>query len=195
MVSVVDMLHLLAPLAPSPFKPAAILGSTRPQPATITPTISMENAMIENPAVVATTSNDTSSTCEKEKGSGKRYVFPKIAKDKLLNGNIVVTHPFLVKSTEAELAFCRLLAVEKPFIAPHGSKGTVWKAFVAQLNEQRDDDNKPLYDPPVTERYAKERVSEYQLEGFGSRQIVPLIVGMQGLHKTGMQEYLDCSTV
>ena len=77
------------------------------------------------------------------------------------NGNIVVTYPFLEKSTEAELAFCRLLAVEKPFIAPHGSKTAAWKVFITQLNEQRADDNKLLYDPPMTERYARDRVTEY----------------------------------
>jgi hypothetical protein len=121
----------------------------------------MDDAAIENPAIVAATSNSTTGSSTSEKETKQRYAFPKIEKKKLENGNIIVTNPFLEKSTKAELAFCRLLAVEKPFIAPHGSKGTVWKGFISQINEQRGDDNKLLYDPPITERYAKDRVTEY----------------------------------
>ena len=103
--------------------------------------------------VVATSSSDTETK--------NRHVFPKISKDKLVKGKTITTHPFLEKSTEGELAFCKLLAVEKPFIAPFGTKIAAWKGFVALLNEQRDGNNNLLYDAPVTDRYAKDRLENY----------------------------------
>jgi hypothetical protein len=119
----------------------------------------MDDTAMDNRVVVPATSNITAEA--NEKSVTKRHVFPKITKEKLVKGERIVTNPFLEKSTEAELAFCRLLGVEKPFIAPYGTKTAAWKDFCALLNEQRDDKNELLFDPPVTNRYAKERFSDY----------------------------------
>jgi hypothetical protein len=90
-----------------------------------------------------------------------RHVFPKITKMVLDKGEHIKTYPFLERSCESELIFCRLLAIEKPFVAPHGGVGTAWKDFLSNVNGQRDENNKLVFNPPMTERYAKTRVNDY----------------------------------
>jgi hypothetical protein len=126
----------------------------------------MEEAVTENRAVVAAASIDTEETIESDNDGGNkkgsnRHVFPKITKLKLVKGKHVTTNPFLEKSTDAELAFCHLLTVEKPFLAPHGTKTSAWKDFIVLLNGTRNDDGSLTFDPPVNERYAKDRFAEY----------------------------------
>jgi hypothetical protein len=95
------------------------------------------------------------------KVDGNRHTFPKVTKDKLVDGNIIKSHPFLEKSTEAEISFCRSLQVEKPFLAPHGTKIAAWNDFCELLNKQKDEKGNPLFDPPINQRFAKERLADY----------------------------------
>jgi hypothetical protein len=117
----------------------------------------------ESSNVPATNSFDEDLTSNGNGNSKKnnRHAFPKINKTALNQGEHFTTHPFLEQSLEAELVFCRTLAVDKPFIAPFGSVSSAWKEFITRLNEHRDKDNNLVFDPPVTERYARERVNEY----------------------------------
>jgi hypothetical protein len=117
--------------------------------------------------IVATESTDMADTTDStidssNKRSGNRNVFPKITKESMVKGERIKTHPFLERLCESELAFCKMLAVEKPFLAPHGSVKTAWSDFVSMLNKSVDDNNQQLFSQaPMTERYARERLSEY----------------------------------
>ena len=113
---------------------------------------------LEGNTINCNDSNDGDSGNQKRKG---RHTFPKITKVKVVDGKTITTYPFLEQSMESELVFCRNLASEKPFIAPYGTVSEAWQSFIAGLNLQTDNDNNPLFSPPITERYAKERVNEY----------------------------------
>ena len=122
-----------------------------------------DNQATANNMAEASTNNSSSNSSSNNgtKTKSNRHTFPKISKATMVHGEHTTTYPFLETPSESELAFCRLLAVEKPFIAPFGSVTTAWKDFIVRLNEQRDENNNLQFVPPMTERYARERVTEY----------------------------------
>ena len=77
--------------------------------------------------------------------NANRHTFPKIDKTILVKGEYVTTHPLL----------------ELCLIAPFGMVAYSWKTFVSTLNEQKDSDDNLIFLPPVTERYARERLNNY----------------------------------
>lgn len=127
----------------------------------------VEAAIIEaTEEIVAAISEDAMEISECTAGNSKkgenRNVFPKISKDVIVKGVVVKTHPFLEGKCESELIFVKLLAVEKPFLAPHGSGKKTWADFIALVNQQVDENNAPVFaQAPMTERFAKERIKDY----------------------------------
>ena len=90
-----------------------------------------------------------------------RNVFPKITWQTYTNGEQIITHPFLDEPCKAELVFARCLVAEKPYLAAHGHITKAWMKCIDMVNEQVNESNEKVFNHPMTERYAKQRFTEY----------------------------------